>query len=138
MLIPKKYKYRKMQRGSFKAGPSKGGNYLSFGEFGLVASTQGLITSRQLEATRVCINRELQREGKLWIRIFPQKPMTKRAAETRMGSGKGEVEYYCAIVKPGRILFEIGGVTDKVAREAMRKAQFKLPIRTRVLAKKTL
>lgn len=135
MLQPAKYKYRKVQRDRIK-GKSKDGNNVSFGDVGLRALSSGFITSRQIEAVRICIMRELKREGKLWIRIFPHKPYTKRAAETRMGSGKGEVEYYVAPVQPGRIVFEIGGVDHALATKAFDKAAYKLPIATSVIIKR--
>lgn len=135
MLQPAKYKYRKVQRDRIK-GKSKDGNNVSFGDVGLRALSSGFITSRQIEAVRICIMRELKREGKLWIRIFPHKPYTKRAAETRMGSGKGEVEYYVAPVQPGRIVFEIGGVDHALATKAFGKAAYKLPIATSVIIKR--
>ncbi len=135
MLQPAKYKYRKVQRDRIK-GKSKDGNTVAFGDVGLRALSSGFITSRQIEAVRVCIMRELKREGKLWIRIFPHKPYTKRAAETRMGQGKGEVEYYVAPVQPGRIVFEIGGVDAVLANKAFAKAAYKLPIQTGVVQKR--
>ncbi len=136
MLMPSRTKYRKMQRGRVK-GKSKDGNTVAFGEVGLRALATAFITSRQIESVRIAITRELKREGKLWIRIFPHKPYTKRAAETRMGSGKGEVEYYVAPVQPGRIVFEIGGVDLALAKKAFEKAQYKLPMRTIVVVKRT-
>ena len=134
MLAPKKYKYRKTQRGNVK-GFSKGGNEVCFGDFGLTAREIGFIDSRQIEAARVCVSRELKKEGKYWIRIFPHKPITKRPAETRMGKGKGDVDHYCAVVKPGRVMFEVGGIDKQKACKALKKAAYKLPIRADVIAR---
>ena len=128
--MPKKTKYRKSFRGRRK-GNSKGGNVVSFGDFGLQAVETSYVTGRQIEAARITITRTMKRGGKVWINIFPHKPITKKPAEVRMGSGKGNVEYYVAVVKPGRILFEISGVSEDVAREAMRKAGHKLPMKTK-------
>ena len=130
MLMPKKTKYRKSHRGRRK-GNSKGGNVVAFGDFGIQALETSYVTARQIEAARITITRTMKRGGKVWINIFPHKPITKKPAEVRMGSGKGNVEYYVAVVKPGRILFEISGVPEDVAREAMRKAGHKLPMRTK-------
>jgi len=130
MLMPKKTKYRKSFRGRRK-GNSKGGNVVSFGDFGIQAVETSYVTGRQIEAARITITRTMKRGGKVWINIFPHKPITKKPAEVRMGSGKGNVEYYVAVVKPGRILFEISGVSEDVAREAMRKAGHKLPMKTK-------
>ena len=130
MLMPKKTKYRKSFRGRRK-GNSKGGNVVSFGDFGIQAVETSYVTGRQIEAARITITRTMKRGGKVWINIFPHKPITKKPAEVRMGSGKGNVEYYVAVVKPGRILFEISGVSEEVAREAMRKAGHKLPMKTK-------
>ena len=130
MLMPKKTKYRKSFRGRRK-GNSKGGNVVAFGDFGLQAVETSYVTARQIEAARITITRTMKRGGKVWINIFPHKPITKKPAEVRMGSGKGNVEYYVAVVKPGRILFEISGVSEDVAREAMRKAGHKLPMKTK-------
>jgi|TARA_B100000530_G_scaffold85845_1_gene52264 large subunit ribosomal protein L16 len=130
MLMPKKTKYRKSFRGRRK-GNSKGGNVVSFGDFGIQAVETSYVTARQIEAARITITRTMKRGGKVWINIFPHKPITKKPAEVRMGSGKGNVEYYVAVVKPGRILFEISGVPEDVAREAMRKAGHKLPMKTK-------
>ena len=132
MLMPKKYKWRKIQRGVAK-GNSKSGNNVDFGEFGLCAQSIGFVNSRQIESARICINRELKREGNLWIRIFPHKPITKRPAETRMGKGKGEVDHYVAVVKPGRIMFEVGGVKPQLAQIALKKASYKLSVKTKVV-----
>jgi large subunit ribosomal protein L16 len=136
MLMPKKTKYRKSHRGRRK-GMSKGGTEVNFGDFGLQALQTSYITGRQIEAARITITRTMQRKGKVWINIFPHKPITKKPAEVRMGSGKGAVEYYVAVVKPGRILFEISGVSEEVAREAMRKAGHKLPINTQFVMRHT-
>ena len=130
MLMPKKTKYRKSFRGRRK-GNSKGGNVVSFGDFGIQAVETSYVTARQIEAARITITRTMKRGGKVWINIFPHKPITKKPAEVRMGSGKGNVEYYVAVVKPGRILFEISGVPEDVAREAIRKAGHKLPMKTK-------
>lgn len=135
MLMPKKYKWRKVQRGTIN-GLSKGGNKIDFGSIGLVANSTGFISSRQIESARICINRELNREGKLWIRIFPHKPITKRPAETRMGKGKGDVDHYTAVIKPGRVLFEIGGVAEDLSRSALKKASYKLSVKTKIIDKR--
>jgi large subunit ribosomal protein L16 len=130
MLMPKKMKYRKMHRGR-RRGQARGGATVQFGEFGLQALQDGWITNRQIEAARVAMTRHAKRGGKVWIRIFPDKPITKKPAETRMGKGKGAPEEWVAVVKPGRILYEMEGVPEELAREAMRLASAKLPIRTR-------
>jgi large subunit ribosomal protein L16 len=132
MLSPKKVKHRKMMKGNMKGKAYRGGD-LSFGEFGLKAMEPGWITSRQIEAARIAMTRYIKRGGKIWIRIFPDKPITKKPAETRMGNGKGNPEYWVAVVKPGRILYEMDGVTRQVAEEALRLAAFKLPIATRLV-----
>jgi len=137
MLMPKKTKYRKSFRGRRK-GNSKGGNVVTFGDFGLQAVETSYVTARQIEAARITITRTMKRGGKVWINIFPHKPITKKPAEVRMGSGKGNVEYYVAVVKPGRILFEISGVPEDVAREAMRKAGHKLPMKTKFVTRDNL
>lgn len=129
MLQPAKTKYRKQMRGRRK-GVATRGNKLDFGEFGLKATTVGWVTSRQIEASRKTIMHYLKRGGKLWIRIFPDKPITKKPPETRMGSGKGDIEQYVAVVKPGRVLFEIAGVTEEQSKEAFRLASAKLPVKT--------
>ncbi|NBD14882.1 MAG: 50S ribosomal protein L16 [Cyanobacteria bacterium] len=134
MLSPKRTKFRKQQRGRMK-GLSHRGNTINFGDFALQAIEPCWINSRQIEAARRAMNRYLRRGGKIWIRIFPDKPITMRAAETRMGSGKGNPEYWVAVVKPGRIMFEIGGVNKDVAQEAMRLAAQKLPIKTKFLVR---
>lgn len=133
MLMPKRVKYRKQQRGRMRGKANRGSN-IAFGEFGLKAMEPAWITARQIEAGRVAMTRFLKRGGKVWIRIFPDKPVTEKPAETRMGKGKGAPEFWVAVVKPGRILYEIGGVPKDVAKEAMRLAAHKLPIRTRFVA----
>ena len=135
MLQPKRVKYRKAHRGRRK-GAAQAGNALSFGDFGLQAAEGSWITARQIEAARRAIVRHLRRGGKLWIRVFPDKPVTKKPAETRMGSGKGNLDHWVVVVKPGRILFEVSGVREEVAREAMRLASHKLPINTRFLSQR--
>ncbi|MEW6104241.1 MAG: 50S ribosomal protein L16 [bacterium] len=132
MLMPKKVKYRKQQRGTM-AGKTKGGGFLVFGDYGLVALEPHWITARQIEAARIAITRHVKRGGKMWIRVFPDKPVTKKPLETRMGKGKGAVDHWAAVVKPGRILFELTGVAKEVAQEALRLASHKLPIATRIL-----
>src|SRR5919201_1336788 len=134
MLMPKKVKYRKQQRGRMR-GKAWRGSSLAFGEFGLKTLDPGWITDRQIEAGRIAITRFVKRGGKVWIRIFPDKPVTKKPAETRMGKGKGAPEYWVAVVKPGRILYEIEGVDEKTAREAMKLASQKLPIKTRFVTR---
>ena len=133
--IPKKVNYRKQQRGR-RAGAAKRGTNIAFGEFALKAMEVSWVTGRQIEAGRIAITREVKRGGKLWIRIFPDKPITKKPAETRMGKGKGAVESWVAVVKRGRILFEIEGLPHELAKESMRLAASKLPIRTRFIARK--
>ena len=135
MLAPKRVLHRKVQRGSMK-GHAKGNTELHFGEFGIQALEAHWITNRQIEACRVAMTRCMKRGGKVWITIFPDKPITKKPAETRMGSGKGNPEEWVAVVKPGRIMFEIAGVTEDVAREALRLAQHKLPIKTKIVIAK--
>lgn len=132
MLQPKRVKYRKQQRGRMK-GQAIRGNKVSFGEYGLQTLEPGWITDRQIEAARVALTRHIKRGGKVWITIFPQKPVTAKPAETRMGSGKGSPEYWVAVVKPGRVMFELAGVPEDVAREALRLAAQKLPVRTKVV-----
>lgn len=134
MLMPKRVKYRKKQRGRLR-GMAHRGNEISFGTYGLQAVESHYITSRQIEAARRAIMRYIRRGGKVWIRVFPDKPFTKRAAETRMGSGKGNVEHWIAAVRPGKVLFEIAGVREELAREAMRLAAHKLPMRTQFVAR---
>jgi len=130
MLMPKRVKYRKKQRGRMKGSAQKG-NYVAFGHYGLKAMDSAWITSRQIEAARVAMTRHIKRGGKVWIRVFPDKPVTQKPAETRMGKGKGAPEYWVAVVKKGRVLFEIEGVAEDIAKEAMRLASHKLPIRTK-------
>ncbi len=132
--MPKRVKYRKVQRGSMK-GNATSGDTLAFGEYGLQALDRGWIKGVQIEACRVSINRHLKRKGKVWVRIFPDKPVSKKALETRMGKGKGVPEFWVAVVKNGRMLFEVDGVTVRVAREALRLAASKLPVRTRFVAR---
>jgi large subunit ribosomal protein L16 len=134
MLMPKKVKWRKQQRGR-RAGRTKGGEYLAFGDYGLQALEAGWVTARQIEAARVAISRAVKRGGKLWIRVFPDKPVTKKPLETRMGKGKGNPEEWVAVVKPARILYEIEGVTNEVAEEAMKMAGHKLGIATRFVSR---
>ena len=134
MLLPKRTKFRKQQRGRMR-GNANSGNKISFGQYALQALEPSWITSRQIEAARRAMTRYIRRGGKIWIRVFPDKPVTMRAAETRMGSGKGAPEYWVAVVKPGRIMFELGGVVEEIAREAMRLASFKLPIKTRFIVR---
>jgi large subunit ribosomal protein L16 len=134
MLMPSKVKYRKQQRGR-RRGKAWRGSSLSFGDYGLKVVKAGWITDRQIEASRVAIMRFIKRGGKLWIRIFPDKPVTKKPAETRMGKGKGAPEFWVAVVKPGRVLFEMEGVTEAEAREALRLASHKLPLPTRFVAR---
>jgi large subunit ribosomal protein L16 len=132
MLLPKKVKFRKQQRGTSK-GIAVRGFYISFGDYALKAEDRGLLTSRQIESARKAIAHETKRGGKLWIRVFPDKPISKKPAETRMGSGKAPVDHYAAVVKPGKIIFELLGVTEEVARAAFGKASDKLPIKTRFI-----
>lgn len=134
MLQPRRVKYRKQQRGRL-TGLATRGNTVAFGEFGLQALTPGWVTARQIEAARRAITHHIKRGGKVWIRVFPDKPVTKKPAETRMGSGKGSVEEWVAVVKPGRILFELAGVREEVAREALRLAAHKLPVQTQVVTR---
>jgi large subunit ribosomal protein L16 len=129
-LMPARTKFRKMQKGQH-AGKSKAATYVDFGDFGMQALERGRITNHQIEACRVAINREFQRRGKVWIRMFPDKSVSKKPAETRMGKGKGAPDHWVAVVRPGRILFEVGGVSKEVAQSALRKAAAKLAIRTR-------
>jgi large subunit ribosomal protein L16 len=132
MLMPKRVKHRKQHRGRM-AGVAKGGTTVQFGEYGLKALDAGWITNRQIEAARVAMTRKIKRGGKVWINIFPDKPVTKKPAETRMGSGKGSPESWVAVVRPGRVMFELAGVPEQLAREAMRLAGHKLPIRTKIV-----
>lgn len=133
-LMPKRVKYRKQQRGS-RAGTATRGNTISFGEYGLQALERGWMTSNQIEAARVAINRHMKRRGKMWIRIFPDKPISKKPAETRMGKGKGAPDQWVAVIKPGKMLIELEGVSHNIAREGLRLAANKLPIRTRFVVR---
>ncbi|MCG8459162.1 MAG: 50S ribosomal protein L16 [Holophagales bacterium] len=137
MLMPKKVKYRKRHRGRMK-GRAKGGDRLSFGDFGLQALEPGWITARQIEAARIAITRRIKRQGKVWIRIFPDKPFTKKPLETRMGKGKGSPEGWVAVVKPGRVMYELEGVEPELAKEAMRLASHKLPIKVKFVSRHEL
>lgn len=134
MLMPKRIKYRKQHRGR-RTGAAMRGNEVSFGEYGLQSLDPAWITNRQIEASRVALTRHIKRGGKVWIRIFPDKPVTAKPAETRMGKGKGNPEGWVAVIKPGRVLFELEGVEDKVAREALKLAAAKLPIKTRIVTR---
>jgi len=134
MLMPKRVKRRKVHRGHM-AGKATKGNTLAYGEFGIVAMEPSWITANQIEAARIAINRYIKRGGKVWINIFPHKPVTQKPAETRMGAGKGSPEYWVAVVKPGRVLFELSGVSEEKAREAMRLAGHKLPIKCKFVTK---
>ena len=136
MLMPKRVKYRRVQRGRMK-GKATRGNVVTYGEFGLQAQEPGCITSNQIEAARIAMTRYTKRGGQVWIKIFPDKPVTAKPAETRMGSGKGAPEYWVAVVKPGRVMFEIAGVPEETAREALRLASHKLPIKTKVVTKES-
>ncbi len=137
MLAPKKVKYRKQQRGR-RNGLAKGGFHVSFGDYGIIALEPGWITSRQIESARVAITRHMKRVGRVWIRIFPDKPVTQKPAETRMGKGKGAPEFWVAVVKPGRVLFEIEGTNLNIAKAALRLANHKLPIKTKMVAREGL
>ena len=134
MLMPKRVKFRRVQRGRMKGKASRG-TTLAYGKYGLVATEPAWISSVQIEAARIAMTRYIKRGGKVWIKIFPDKPITEKPAETRMGSGKGAVEYWVAVVKPGRIMFEMDGVSEEVAKEAMRLAGHKLPIKTKFIVK---
>ena len=137
MLMPKRVKYRRVQRGRL-TGKATRGNFVSNGDFGLQATEPAWITANQIEAARIAMTRYIKRGGQVWIKIFPDKPITEKPAETRMGSGKGSPEYWVAVVKPGRVMFEMGGVAEDVAREAMRLAMHKLPIKCRFATKAQL
>ena len=134
MLLPKRVKYRRVHRGRL-TGKALRGNTVTYGDFGLQALEPAWITSRQIEAARIAMTRYIKRGGQVWIKIFPDKPITEKPAETRMGSGKGSPEYWVAVVKPGRVMFEIGGVSEELAREAFRLASHKLPIKTKFVLK---
>ena len=137
MLLPKRVKYRRQHRPNTK-GRSKGGNQVSFGEYGLQAMTTSWITARQIEAARIAMTRYMKRGGKVWINIFPHTPYTKKPLEVRMGSGKGAIEGWIAVVKPGRVMFEVAGVEEEVAKEALRLASHKLPLKTKVVKREEL
>jgi large subunit ribosomal protein L16 len=137
MLMPKRVKWRKQQRGNMR-GAAKGGTAVTFGDFGLQAIEPGWITARQIESARVAMTRKIKRGGKVWINLFPDKPVTQKPAETRMGSGKGNPEFWVAVVKPGRVMFELSGVTEDLAREAMRLAGHKLPVKTKFVKREEL
>lgn len=137
MLLPKRVKYRRVHRGRMK-GKATRGNFVAYGEYGLMAMEPSWITSNQIEAARIAMTRYTKRGGKVWIKIFPDKPVTEKPAETRMGSGKGSPEYWVAVVKPGRIMFEIAGVPEETAREAMRLASHKLPVKTKFVKREDL
>ena len=132
MLLPKRVKYRRVHRGRM-TGKATRGNKVTYGEFGLQATEPAWVTSRQIEAARIAMTRDIRRGGKVWIKIFPDKPVTQKPAETRMGSGKGSPEYWVAVVKPGRVMFEIAGVAEETAREALRLASHKLPLKTKIV-----
>ena len=136
MLLPKRVKFRRMQRGRM-TGKATRGNTVSYGEYGLMALEPGWVKSNQIEAARIAMTRYTKRGGKVWIKIFPDKPITEKPAETRMGSGKGSPEYWVAVVKPGRVMFEIAGVSEETAREALRLASHKLPVKCKIVAKQT-
>ena len=137
MLLPKRVKYRRVQRGRLK-GKATRGNTVTYGDFGLQALLPAWITSNQIEAARIAMTRYIKRGGQVWIKIFPDKPVTEKPAETRMGSGKGSPEYWVAVVKPGRVMFEIAGVPEETAKEAMRLAMHKLPIKCKFIKKETV
>ena len=137
MLMPKRTKFRKVQRGRMKGAASRG-NKVSYGEFGIQAMEPGWITGNQIEAARIAMTRYTKRGGQVWIKIFPDKPVTEKPAETRMGSGKGSPEYWVAVVKPGRVMFEIAGVPEEIAREALRLASHKLPIKSKIMKREDL
>src|SRR5881227_4014387 len=132
MLMPRKVRHRKQQRGRMR-GQATGGTRLAFGEYGIQAIEPGWVTNRQIEAARIAMTRYIKRGGKVWINVFPDKPVTQKPAETRMGSGKGNPEHWVAVVKPGRVMFELAGVDERLAKEALRLASRKLPIKTRVV-----
>ncbi|MDD2428356.1 MAG: 50S ribosomal protein L16 [Eubacteriales bacterium] len=134
MLMPKRVKRRKVFRGRMK-GKAHRGNFIAYGEYGLVAEDPSWVTSQQIEAARIALTRYTKRGGQVWIKIFPDKPVTAKPAETRMGSGKGSPEYWVAVVKPGRVMFEVGGVDEAVAKEALRLAASKLPLRTKIISR---
>jgi len=137
MLMPKRVKHRKQQRGRMK-GKAQRGNFIAYGEYGLVATQPGWVTSNQIEAARQAMTRRTKRGGQVWIKIFPDKPITAKPAETRMGSGKGAPEYWVSVIKPGRVLFEMAGIPEETAREALRLAAHKLPITTKFIKKENV
>ena len=137
MLMPKRVKHRKTMRGRMK-GKAQRGNFLAYGDYGLVATVPGWVTSNQIEAARIAMTRFIKRGGQVWIKIFPDKPVTAKPAETRMGSGKGAPEYWVSVIKPGRVLFEMNGVSEEIAREALRLASHKLPIKTKFIKKENV
>lgn len=137
MLIPKRVKHRRQHRGSMKGKATKG-NFVAYGDYGMQATECGWITSRQIEAARIAMTRYMKRGGKVWIKIFPHKPVTEKPAETRMGSGKGSPEYWVAVVKPGRVMFEVSGVSEEIAREAIRLAQHKLPVKSKFIRREEI
>ncbi|RUS44274.1 50S ribosomal protein L16 [Cohnella sp. AR92] len=137
MLVPKRVKHRKQHRGKMK-GQAKGGQTVAFGEYGLQAQEPSWVTNRQIEAARIAMTRYIKRGGKVWIKVFPDKPITQKPLEVRMGSGKGNVEKWVAVVKPGKVMFELAGVSEEVAREAMRLAAHKLPIKTKFVKREEL
>ncbi len=134
MLMPKRVKRRRVMRGRMK-GRAMRGNFIAYGEFGLVATEPAWVTSNQIEAARIAMTRYMKRGGKVWIKIFPDKPVTQKPAETRMGSGKGSPEYWVAVVKPGRVMFEVAGVSEEIAREALRRAMHKLPLKCKFMTR---
>ena len=136
MLMPKRVKYRRVHRGRMK-GAAHRGNFIAYGDWGLQATEPAWVTSQQIEAARVALTRYTKRGGQVWIKIFPDKPVTKKPADTRMGSGKGAPEYWVAVVKPGRVMFEIGGIDGAIAKEALRLAAGKLPLKTKIINKET-
>ena len=137
MLMPKRTKWRKQQRGSMR-GAAKGGTRVHFGEYGLQSMEPGWITARQIESARIAMTRHIRRGGKVWINLFPDKPVTQKPAETRMGSGKGNPEFWVAVVKPGRVMFELSGVEEDLAREAMRRAAMKLPVKCKFVKREEI
>ncbi len=137
MLLPKRVKYRRPHRGTMKGKATKG-NFVAYGDYGMQATECGWVTSRQIEAARIAMTRYMKRGGKVWIKIFPHKPITEKPAETRMGSGKGSPEYWVAVVKPGRVMFEVNGVSEEVAREAIRLAQHKLPVKSKFIRREEI
>ena len=137
MLLPKRVKYRRPHRGTMKGKATKG-NFVAYGDYGMQATECGWVTSRQIEAARIAMTRYMKRGGKVWIKIFPHKPITEKPAETRMGRGKGSPEYWVAVVKPGRVMFEVNGVSEEVAREAIRLAQHKLPVKSKFIRREEI